>query len=322
MSIDRSLAVGVEMASSGATVALVDRHGRILHRCLVKTLRGRPAYATLEPYFNAIDSMISYAHAQKLYVCGIGVSIPGSLDAATQKPLSIPTMPALNGIPLRNILQNRYGLPTRLSIDVDAAVVGEYHFGAGQGVPRLLFLSVNAVVGAALVKNGQIEQTKLQSYTGHIGHLSVSTNGPRCSCGKHGCINTLLSFDAMQRIVQRALRRGEESNLTQRILNHEYFSPQMLAEEAYRGDRVALKVYSELGRWLSSAITKYITLFEPDALILGGSVVQNNELLLIQVRNTMVLATPSSANVSTTIKLLSSTLGSDATLVGVTVSLF
>ena len=322
MSIDRRVAIGVEIASSRATVALVNRYGRILHKVQVKTLRGRPAYAPLEPYFNAIDSIISYAHAKKFRVCGIGVSIPGSLDATGQKPLSIPTLPALNGIPLKSILQSRYDLPTRLYVDVDAAVVGEYSFGAGQGVPRLLFLSVSAVVGAALVKNGQVEQTELQVYVGHVCHLPVSTNGPRCSCGKYGCINTLLSLDAMQKTVQRALRRGEESSLTQRMLNREYFSLQMLAEEAGRGDSVALKVYSELGRWLSSAVAKYVALFEPDALILGGSLLANNELLLTQVRNSSVLTASSSANVATAIKLVPALLGGDATLVGATVPLF
>ena len=322
MSRDRSVAVGVEMASSNATVALIDRQGRILQRSLVKTLRGRPAYATLEPYFNAIDAMITYTRAQKLHVCGIGVSIPGSLDATAQKPLSIPTMPALNSIPLQNILQRRYELPTRLFVDVDAAVMGEYHFGAGRGVNRLLFLTVNAVVGAALVTNGQIERTQPQQYTGHVCHLSVSTNGSRCSCGKYGCINTLISLNAMQKMVQRALRRGEESSLTQRILNREYFSLHMLAEEAQQGDSVALKVYGELGRWLGCAITKYVMLFEPDAFVLGGSIVQNNELLLMQVRNSPAMATPSTANVATTVKVLSATLGNDATLVGVGVSLF
>ena len=74
MSIDRNVVIGVEMASSRATVALIDRHGRILHRSLVKTLRGRPAHATLEPYFNAIDTMIAYAHAQMLCVCVYSVS--------------------------------------------------------------------------------------------------------------------------------------------------------------------------------------------------------------------------------------------------------
>lgn len=322
MSIVRSVAVGVEMASSRATVALIDRHGCVLQRSLVKTLRGRPAYATLEPYLHAIDTMIAYAQAQRLHVCGIGVSIPGSLDATAHKPLSIPTMPALNGVPLQNILQSRYDLPTRLHIDVDAATIGEYHFGAGQGVRRLLLLTINAVVGASLVTNGQVEQAELQHYTGHICHLPVATNGPRCSCGKYGCINTLLSLDAMQRTVQRALRRGEESNLTHRILNREYFSLQMLAEEAARGDSVALKVYSELARWLSSAIAKYVTLFEPDALLLGGSLLHNNELLITQARNSLVLTPPSSTNVSTSIRVLPALLGNDATLVGVAVSLF
>ncbi|GAC1660694.1 MAG: ROK family protein [Ktedonobacteraceae bacterium] len=253
--------------------------------------------------------------------CGIGVSIPGSLDATAQKPLSIPTRQSLNGVPLRDIVQTRYGFPTRLHVDVNAAVVGEYHFGAGQGVHRLLFLTVNAVVGAALVTNGQIEQTELQHYTGHVCHLAVSTNGPRCSCGKHGCINTLISLDAMQKMVQRALRRGEESSLTQRILNREYFSLQLLAEEAQRGDSVALKVYSELGRWLSSAITKYIALFEPDALMLSGSIVHDNEFLLAQVRETL-LSSSFSSKVSTAIKLLPAALGNDATLLGIGVSFF
>jgi len=322
MSIDRSVAVGIEMTSSRATVALMNRHGRILYRCPVKTLRGRSAYATLEPYLNAIDTMLHYARAEQLHVCGIGVSIPGSLDSSARKPVSMPTLPALNGVPLRDLLETRYGLPTRLHVDVDAAVVGEYHFGAGQGVPRLLFLTVNAVVGAALVTNGQVEQTGEQQHTGHVCHLLVSTNGPRCSCGKHGCINTLISTDALQKMVQRALRRGEKSNLTQRILNREYFSLQLLVEEANRGDSIALKVYSELGRWLSSAITKYITLFEPDALILGGSVVHGNELLLTQVRNTLIAVPPSTSNVSTVIKVLPASLGSDAMLLGVAVSLF
>ncbi|GAC1402264.1 MAG: ROK family protein [Ktedonobacteraceae bacterium] len=308
--------------SSRATVALTNRHGRILHRCQVKTLRGRPAHATLEPYLNAIDTMLSYAYTERLHVCGIGVSIPGSLDAATQIPVSIPTLPALNGVPLRNLLEVRYSLPTRLSVDVDAATVGEYHFGAGQGIRRLLFLTVNAVVGASLMTNGQVEQAELQQYTGHVCHLLISTNGPRCSCGKHGCINTLISIDAMQKMVQRALRRGEESNLTQRILNREYFSLQLLIEEASRGDSVALRVYNELGRWLSSAITKYITLFEPDALILSGGMLHGNELLFTQVRNTLLTTSSSSVSVSTAIKLLPASLGNDAALMGVTVSLF
>ena len=151
-------------------------------------------------------------------------------------------------------------------------------------------------------------------------NMLVSSNGPRCSCGKRGCINTLISMDAMQKMVQRALRRGEETSLKQRLLNREYFSPQLLAEEAGRGDSVALQVYSEVARWLGAATAKYISLFEPNILILGGGVVSASDLLLTQVRS--ALMTHATSRVCSMVEVVPAHLGSDAGLVGTVVPLF
>ena len=165
----------------------------------------RPSVVTV-----LLSAFVSLAHAQKegLHVRGLGVCVPGSLDPITRRPLIIPTLASLNGFPLGDFLEARYNLPTSLHVDVDAALLGEQRFGAGKGFRRLLFLTVNAVVGASLFIDGQLEHSA-QQYVGHISHMLVSSNGPRCSCGKRGCINTLISIDAMQKMVQRALRRGE-----------------------------------------------------------------------------------------------------------------
>src|SRR5205814_6076104 len=125
-------------------------------------------------------------------------------------------------------------------------------------------------------------------YVGDTSNSIVQTSGPRCRCGKHSCINTLISMDAMQKMVKRALCHGEETSLKQRLLNREYFSPQLLAEEAVRGDSVALQVYSEVGRWLGAATARYISLFEPNILILGGGVLTASDLLLTQVRSALM----------------------------------
>ena len=323
MSIDRSVAVGVavsvEITGRQATVALIDRLGRVLYRCYAKTLRGRPATATLEPYLRTIDTVLAYAQTQGFHILGIGVSIPGSVDHASCRPLLVPLLPSLNGFPLCEFLETRYQFPSRLHADVDAAILGEYEFGAGKGIHRLLFLKVNAVVGASLIVDGQLVRPS-QQYTGHICHLPVSLTGPRCSCGKRGCINTLVSMDAMQKMVQRALRRGEETSLVQRLLNREYFSPQLLAEEAARGDSVALQVYNEVGRWLSAAVTKYIDLFEPNLLILGGDVLHTSDLLLTRIRTT--LTTNSSSRVCSLIEIAPARLGCDSALIGAVASLF
>lgn len=311
--ISKSVAVGVEIAGSRATVALVDRHGRIRHRCYAKTLWGRPAAATLEPYLRAIETALAYAKYEGLRVRGLGVCIPGTLDQATRRPLLIPTLPALNDFPLCDLLEARYHLPAQLHVDVNAAVLGEYYFGAGRGFQRLLFLTVNAVVGAALVIDGKVERSA-QEYVGHVCHMLVSSNGPRCSCGKRGCINTLASMEAMKKMVQRALRRGEHTSLVQRLSNHEYFSQQLLAEEAIRGDKVALQIYSEVGRWLGAATARYMSLFELNVLILGGGVPSASKLLLSQVRS--ALMNQPSSSICNMLEIVHSRLGADAALVG------
>lgn len=316
MSVDRSVAVGVEIGSKKATVALINRQGRVLQQSNAKTLRGRPATATLEPYLREVDSMLTYAHHNDLKVCGLGISVPGVLDESMRRPLQVPILPSLNGFPLCDLLEARYQLPTRLNVDVDAAILGEYHFGAGRGFKRLLFLTINAVVGASLVVDGQVERSE-PNYIGHICHIPVSSSGPRCSCGKRGCINTLISSEAIQKMVQRALRRGEETSLTQRLLNRECFSPQLLAEEAARGDSVALQVYSEIGRWLAAVIAKYISLFTPNALILSGGVLCAGELLLGRVRSTLT-----DTNIVDMVKVVPADLGNNAILVGTVIPHF
>jgi glucokinase len=270
----------------------------------------------------AVDTVLAYAQNEDWQVSGIGISIPGALDHTKRRPLLVPLLPSLSGFPLCDFLESRYSLPAHLHVDVDAALLGEHRFGAGRGFKSLLYLTVNAVVGAALVINGQLEHPT-QQYIGHICHLNVSSSGPRCSCGKQGCINTMVSMDAIQKKIQRALRRGEEGSLIQRLLNREYFSPELLAEEALHGDALALQVYGEIGRCISAAVAKYVDLFAPNALILGGILGAQycaSDLLLARVRGSLVVRSPSP--VSNLVELVPAALGNDATLAGAVLPLF
>src|SRR5579885_3353578 len=117
--------------------------------------------------------MVSLARTEHLKVRGPGFSLPGSLDLTSRRPTVIPALPALNHFPLADVLEARYNLPVTLHVDVDAAALGEYHFGIGRGFRRLLLLSANAVVGASLVIDGEIESAP-QEYVGHICHLPIS----------------------------------------------------------------------------------------------------------------------------------------------------
>lgn len=321
---DRSVAVGLEIGGGKTTVAIIDSRGQVRLRSETKTLRGRPAMATLEPYERAIERALERACAEGWSVQGIGVSLPGTLDYTRRRPLLIPSLPSLNGFPLLELLQQRYQLPVTLAEDMEAAVLGEHHFGSGQNARRLLYLSINAVVGASFIVDGQIAERggeqRVNQYTGHICHISVCANGPRCSCGKRGCINTMVSLDAMQKMVQRAIRRGDEGNLIKRLLNRETFSPRLLAEEAEHGDSVALQIYHEMGRWLSNAVTRYVELFEPHMFILGGDILCTSPALLASVKR--AANANERSRVCTMIKVVPGRLGREAALLGSVVPLF
>ncbi|HLI70147.1 MAG TPA: ROK family protein [Ktedonobacteraceae bacterium] len=313
---DDHVAIGVEVGGSQATIALVNRAGRVLQRCYAKILWNRPPTTTLEPCLRVVDDILSFARAERLCVHGLGFALPGSLDLTSRRPTIISALPALTGFPLADLLEARYKLPATLHVDVDAAALGEYYFGTGRSFRRLLFLSANAVVGASLVIDGQIEPAP-QEYVGHICHLPVSSNGPRCSCGKRGCINTLVTLDALQRMLQRALRRGEETSLLRRLANRERFSLQLLAEETEAGDNVASQIYSEVSRWLGAATARYIDMFGPDALILGGFF-STSEALVSGIRRS--LDSRSSSRVCSMVEISTATLGQDAPLLGAAVS--
>ncbi len=322
MYTDRDVAVSMVLGGEKATVALVDYHGQILQRAHAKTLKGRPVAATLEPYLRAVDALLAWARSAQLAVRGIGVSVPGSLDEHASRPVQVPLLSALNGFPLRDFITARYDLPCQLLIDVDAAILGEHRFGAGKGFRRLLFLTMNAVMGAALLVDGQVERgdSNVDRYMGHICHVLVAASGPRCSCGKRGCVNTLISMDAVQRMIQRAVQRGEETSLTQRLFRRERFSPQLLLEEARRGDSIALRICYEVGQWLGVAVAKYVDLFKPEALIIGGGPFYADELLLAQVRQ--MLAHSHRSPLCSVLEIVPALMDSDAAVVGAAVPFF
>lgn len=315
---DNNVAVSIEMGSSQATIALVDDVGRVRQRRYAKMLWNRPPTATLEPCLRAVDDALAYARGNHWRVRGLGCALPGSLDLTSRRPTVIHALPALSNFPLADLLETRFDLPVTLRVDVDAAALGEYHFGIGRGFRRLLLLSANAVVGASLIIDGEIEPAH-QEYVGHICHLPISSNGPRCSCGRRGCINTLVTLDALQKAVQRALRRGEQTSLLRRLNNREHLSLQLLAEEAQAGDAVASQIYTEVSRWLGAASARYIDTFEPNALILGGFF-STSQRLLSGIRN--ALGSHSSSRVCSMVEIATATLGQDASLLGAAVSLF
>ena len=94
----------------------------------------------------------------------------------------------------------------------------------------------------------------------------------------------------------------------------------ILAEAAMQCDQVALGIYEEIGRWLGAAVARYIGLYSPDALILGGSVLSANEVLFASIQSTLTMHVATITD--RPIRIALAHLGNDAALIGASVALF
>ena len=140
--------------------------------------------------------------------------------------------------PLAARLQDRFGAPAAVDNDANAGALGEFHYGAGQGRQSLLYVTVSTGVGGGWILDGNVWRGS-GGMAGEIGHTVVDPAGPRCLCGKRGCVERLASGPYLADTARRRLRQESDAGSELRRLaggRLETITGLMLSQAAARGD--------------------------------------------------------------------------------------
>jgi glucokinase len=162
-------------------------------------------YATMEEALREAGVALSE-------IAGIGVAVPGPLNNRTGVIYSPPNLPTWDAVPLRELLEQRFGRPVSVENDANAAALGEYFFGAGQGCRDMVYLTVSTGIGGGVIANGQLLEG-INGSAGELGHMTIDWRGERCSCGNIGCLEALASGVAIARKANRAIAEGQGAEL-------------------------------------------------------------------------------------------------------------
>jgi len=203
----------------------------------------------------------------------VGVGIAGQCDSERGVVRCGPNL-FWPDIPFAELLSGQVDAPVVLRNDVVMAAFGEWTLGAGKGVSDLVCLFVGTGIGGGAIVNG----TLLEGSTGcggHFGHISVQLDGPRCHCGRQGCVE---AFAGGGNVAERV--RGDlvkQPNLSPALMSMcrgrlEDIDCRLVADAARAGDPYALAVRDEMAAALSSAIASIINSLNPRKVVLGGSV--------------------------------------------------
>jgi glucokinase len=245
-------------------------------------------------------------------VGGVCLAVAGLILAQENKVVFSPNLRAVEGIPLKGVLEPRIGLPLTVENDANAAAWGEFRFGAGSEVDHLVFVTVGTGIGGGLITHGVLLRGA-QGSGGELGHVTIQATGPRCACGNRGCLEALASGTAIGRRAREVASENPDSALGHLAVRRKVLGEDV-TELARNGDEAALSVLEEAGQWLGIGLAGFVNIFNPEVIAVGGGAMEAGELILKSARREVHLrARPPSRDL---VEVKEATLGPESGVLG------
>lgn len=253
------LVIGVEIGVKQVLVGLVNLNGEILVKRAAMIGLKNPD-TVIHQTIDLIKSILKDCQANK--VIGIGVGATGLVDNQAGVIRNSPNLDWRN-IPLQDLLEREFSIPVVVDNNVRLMALGENTFlNQWSEVSRLILVHVGYGIGCGIILNGQLYYGNSFS-AGELGHTVILPNGPLCSCGKCGCLETLASGRA---ITSAYLQKKSLDNLGySRVLEE-------LLKDADKKQKEAVDILTQASTYMGYGIINLISLFAPDAIILHGSI--------------------------------------------------
>ncbi|MFI0453093.1 ROK family protein [Actinomadura sp. 6N118] len=232
-----------------------------------------------------------------LPVRGIGVGLPGPVDPATGQVVSPSRMPGWNDFPARDYLTERAGLPALVENDANLMAVGE-HRRSWPGLDNLMVLKLGSGIGCGVIAEGRLHRGR--GAAGDISHVRILSEATvDCSCGHPDCLEAHASGAALAAALAR-------QGIT---VDH----PADIVDLVTNGVPQATSAVRTAGRLIGDVLTALVNFFNPDALVIGGSL-SNAEPLISTIRGVIYerclpLATRN-------LEIVTSRTGRDASILG------
>jgi glucokinase len=298
---DVDFVLAIDIGGTKLAAAQVDADGRVHRRRQVPTQptatgRGEELWSVVGALLDDVCDGASPV--------GVGVGCGGPLRGA-EGLVSPLNLPAWRDFPLRGRLRDRFPeVAVRLANDAIAMAIGEHWRGAGRGVGSLLGIVVSTGVGGGLVLDGRVREGRTGN-AGHVGHIVVDPDGPKCACGGRGCLEAIARGPA---VVSWAIEQGWRPS------DGAEADGKALLADACHADPVATAAFERAGAALGVAIASAVHLLELDVVVVGGGLSTAGDLLLGPAR--VAFDRHVHLEFAARCRIVPAALGGDAGLVG------
>ena len=304
--------IGIDVGGTNVKLALVSPEGKIIYSNSIPTHAEMGYEYTVNNIKEAIRDLLKETDSQPQDIQGIGFGFPGQVDYKSGVVRLAPNIPGWVDVPIAQMIEEEFGIPTRVDNDVRCAALGELNFGAGKGCENLICITVGTGIGSGLIVNGKLVRGASNA-AGEIGHIKLQMHdGPICGCGDTGCMEAFASGPAIVAMAEDYIKGGKSTKF--RELANPDITPRIVFEAAKQGDPVAKRIYTIMGEYIGIGLSSVINLLNPEKVIIGGGVAASGEFLMEPIRETVKKRAMKIAG--ETVQIVPAELGNTAGVIG------
>jgi glucokinase len=278
------LAIGIDIGGTGTKFGIVDRVGNVLFSGDLSTKKHKKIETFIEELYDKLSALVQSVGGSGR-IRGIGVGAPnGNFYTGTIE--YAPNLPWKGIIPLAQLIQDKFQLPSILTNDANAAAIGEMMYGAAQGMKDFIMITLGTGVGSGIVANGHLILGH-DGFAGELGHTIIIPEGRyHEGTGKKGSLESYASATGVMLTAKEVLASTKEESMLRKIPLDEIDSRKVY-DAAIQGDKVAREIFEYTGKILGMALANFVMFSSPEAIILFGGLTKAGDLILKPTREHM-----------------------------------
>ena len=264
--------VGFDLGGTKMLAAVANGKGEVLATEKSPTVLSG-AKAIVEQIVSLVEQVQKTARVSSSNLKGLGIGVPGTVDFEKGTILGAVNL-GLQDFPLRETLSNRLKIPVLLENDVNAGTFGEFCFGAAKGCSHVLGIFLGTGIGGGLIQNGQL-QRGASGCAAEVGHMVIQLQGPRCSCGRFGCVEALCSRGALSREAAALAAVGKAPTILEKAgTDFRKIKSRHLAKSYQNGEGAIVKMIHRSAKIMGIALANCVYLYDPEKIVLGGGLIE------------------------------------------------
>ncbi|QNF32175.1 ROK family protein [Adhaeribacter swui] len=278
--------LSIEMEKHKIRMAVFNNNNQNLTGIRTYSLQITQDLSAIEQLHTFAEELLQSSGIKRDKLIGIGISMPGLVASKEGNNYTYLLNPDKSES-LQEVLEKKFQKPVFIQNDVKTISLAEHRFGLAHGKKDVLVIWMNWGIGFGMILDGKL-RSGTSGFAGEFGHIPMVEDGLLCQCGKRGCLETIASGMALVRMAKEGIKAGAISMLSALPKQElEQLEPRAIIDAANRGDQFAISILSEIGINLGKGLAVLIQLFNPELIILSGTIAEAKQFITTPVQQSL-----------------------------------